>query len=548
MPGAFLTICRRWQQRRRSVSPPRPRRLPLRLLSVAVLVVLAGVVAAAALTTRNVVRDQERLILRERTGEVADVLVSAFSGVQSSLQLLGVIAESHQGDSQLFADATHSVTSSATQSWLVIAARQAGLTVTAAAGTGPAVGQTISGERGALARLALSRKGLVSGLLRDGSRERLVFALGQAAGPGTVVWQESAISPATPIPSTSASPWSSLDIALYLSDRPDPAALVLSTTKNLPPGGLGYPIQVGTNTWLVVASPTRPLAGSLAQDMPWIVLAVGGLAALLMTTVTETLGRKRDYAAAQVQERTASLRNTMAELENTQAHLVRQEKLAAVGQLASTIGHELRNPLGVIMNVLYLMESAMGGDPNDPVHRHFATAKREVSAATLIVSDLLDFAAGRAPLLAPVEVADLLAEALSVAPPPDGVRVIQGGEPDTVITADRDQIRQALLNLITNAYDSMPGGGVLTVSAAREQGSVHITVADTGIGMNSETRESIFTPFFTDKPRGIGLGLAVTKRVIDAHGGTITVDSTPSVGTSFTLTVPGEAATVGASR
>jgi signal transduction histidine kinase len=548
MPGAFLTICRRWQQRGRSVSPPRARRLPLRLLSVAVLVVLAGVVAAAALTTRNVVRDQERLILRERTGEVADVLVSAFSGVQSSLQLLGVIAGSHQGDSQLFADATHSVTSSATQSWLVITARQAGLTVTAAAGTGPAVGQTISGERGALARLALSRKGLVSGLLRDGSRERLVFALGHAAGPGTVVWQESAISPATPIPSTSASPWSSLDIALYLSDRPDPAALVLSTTKNLPPGGLGYPIQVGTNTWLVVASPTRPLAGSLAQDMPWIVLAVGGLAALLMTTVTETLGRKRDYAAAQVQERTASLRNAMAELENTQAHLVRQEKLAAVGQLASTIGHELRNPLGVIMNVLYLMESAMGGDPNDPVHRHFATAKREVSAATLIVSDLLDFAAGRAPLLAPVDVADLLAEALSVAPPPDGVRVIQGGEPDTVITADRDQIRQALLNLITNAYDSMPGGGVLTVSAAREQGSVHITVADTGIGMNSETRDSIFTPFFTDKPRGIGLGLAVTKRVIDAHGGTITVDSTPSVGTSFTLTVPGQAATVGASR
>jgi signal transduction histidine kinase len=164
------------------------------------------------------------------------------------------------------------------------------------------------------------------------------------------------------------------------------------------------------------------------------------------------------------------------------------------------------------------------------------------------VSDLLDFAAGRAPLLAPVDVADLLAEALSVAPPPDGVRVIQGGEPDTVITADRDQIRQALLNLITNAYDSMPGGGVLTVSAAREQGSVHITVADTGIGMNSETRDSIFTPFFTDKPRGIGLGLAVTKRVIDAHGGTITVDSTPSVGTSFTLTVPGQAATVGASR
>src|ERR1700689_2189734 len=120
MPGGFLLICRRWQRRRHSVTRPRARRLPLRLLSVAVLVVLAGVVAAAALTTRNVVRDQERLILRERTGEAADVLVSAFTGVQSSLQLLGVIAGSHQGDSQLFADAAHSVTTSATQSWLLI--------------------------------------------------------------------------------------------------------------------------------------------------------------------------------------------------------------------------------------------------------------------------------------------------------------------------------------------------------------------------------------------------------------------------------------------
>jgi signal transduction histidine kinase len=537
MPGAFLLIRRRSQQR-----------LPLRLLSVAVLVVLAGVVTAAALITRNVVRDQEQLILRERTGEAAAVLVSAFTGVQSSLQLLGVIAGSGQGGSQLFADAAHSVTTSATQSWLVITARQAGLRVTAAAGTGPAVGQAISGERGKLARLALSRKGLVSGLLRDGAGERLVFALGQAAGPGTVVWQESTISPTTAIPSTSASPWSSLDIAFYLSNRPDPADLVLATTKNLPAGGLAYPIQVGTDTWLVVASATRPLDGTLAQDMPWIILAGGALVAVLMTTAIETLSRKRDYADAQVQERTASLRNAMAELENTQANLVRQEKLAAIGQLASTIGHELRNPLAVIVNVLYLIESALGGDANDPVHRHFATARREVSAATLIVSDLLDYAAGREPILAPVDVADLLAEVLSVAPPPDGVRVIQRGDPGIVITADRDQIRQALLNLITNGYDSMPSGGVLTVSAAREQESVHLTVADTGIGMNQETRESIFTPFFTDKPRGIGLGLAVTKRVIDAHGGTITVDSTPSVGSSFTITVPAAAATVGASR
>jgi len=141
-----------------------------------------------------------------------------------------------------------------------------------------------------------------------------------------------------------------------------------------------------------------------------------------------------------------------------------------------------------------------------------------------------------------------VAEALSVAAPPDGMEIIQSGEPGAVIAADRDQIRQALLNLITNAYDSMPGGGVLTVSATRAAGSVHITVTDTGMGMDQETRDSMFTPFFTKKARGIGLGLAVTKRIIEAHGGAITVDSTPSAGSSFTLAVPAAAAMAGARR
>jgi two-component system sensor histidine kinase HydH len=239
-----------------------------------------------------------------------------------------------------------------------------------------------------------------------------------------------------------------------------------------------------------------------------------------------------------VEERTTSLRSAIAELETAQAQLIRQEKLAAVGQLASTVGHELRNPLAVVMNVLYLVEAGTGDDADNPIRRHLATAKREISAATLIVSDLLDFATGREPIPAPVNVAELVDEALSVVPPPEGVRVVQRDGPQLVINADRDQIRQALLNLITNGYDAMPSGGVLTVSTTSVPGSAHITVTDTGVGMDQETRDSIFIPFFTRKARGTGLGLAVTKRVIDAHGGTITVESTPSAGSSFTLAVP----------
>jgi signal transduction histidine kinase len=513
------------------------RRWSLRPISAVILLVLAAVAAASTLISLNFVAGQERLILRERTAEVAAVVGSAYTGTQTSLQLLGEIARTDQSRPQSFADAARSATTTGAQGWLVTTQSGTSLRVTAAVGNGAVVGQAVSGAQATLAHRALATKGLVSGLVRDGGTLRLAIALGGAAGPGTVVWQESAISPTTPTPTGPTSLWRSLNVAIYLSDRPDPSALVATSVKDLPVAGIQYPFRVGADTWLIVASSPRSLVGSLGQDMPWIVLVFGAATAVLMAAVVETISRRRDHASGLVKERTVALASVIAERETVQAELSRQENMAAIGRLAATVGHELRNPLAVVTNVLYLMKVGSKAAPNDSVHRHVATAEREISAATRIVSDLLDFAVGRGPILAPVEVSDLVTEAFQVVPPPAGVQVVREGEPQTV-KADRDQIRQALLNLITNAYDSMPDGGVLTVSTASTPGSAQITVTDTGTGMDEQTRNSIFTPFFTKKTRGIGLGLAVTKRVIEAHGGTIAVRTTPAMGSSFTLTLP----------
>jgi signal transduction histidine kinase len=520
---------------------------PIRAASVVTFLVLAGVVVISSLITRDVIRAQERLILHERTGEAAAVLGSAFSGSQTSLQLLGALARSSQDSATLFADAARSVTTGGGQVWLVTEQHGPNATVIAAAGHGPAVGGVLSGEQARLAHRALSATAMVTGLFRAGSARWVAFGLGRAAGPGTVVWEEAKISPGTTL-HLASSPFGNLDIAIYASARPSPATLLAATARHALTGGLEYPFPVGADTWLIVAASPHPIVGALAEDMPWIILAIGALAAVLMTAIVETLGRRRDYATALVEERTASLRTAIADLEQAQAQLIRQERLAAVGQLASTVGHELRNPLGVVMNVLYLMETGAGDDPDGPVRRHIATAKREISAATLIVSDLLDYSAARQPILAPVQVSELAAEALSVAPPPKGVQVVQDGEPQVMINADHDQIRQALLNLITNGYDAMPGGGTLTIVVAPAGESVEITVTDTGSGMDEETREGIFTPFFTKKARGIGLGLAVTKRIVEAHHGTITVRSAPAAGSSFTITVPAAPALAGVPR
>ncbi|HEY6280146.1 MAG TPA: ATP-binding protein [Streptosporangiaceae bacterium] len=516
----------------------RARWWPLRLVSTVILLVMGGVVVASALITLSVIRDQERLLLRERTGEAAAVLGGAFAGVQSSLLLLGAIAATDRGHPQLFASAAHPEVTAPGQGLLVTAQRGTQMTVTAAAGTAPAVGSAIPPDQVRLAHRALVTRGMVSGLVRQGSRRWIAFGLGNAAGPATVVWEESALASTVTTKPSASSPWGNLDIALYLSARPDPSTLILATTRNLPLAGAQYPFRVGADTWLLVTSSPGPLVGSLAENMPWVILVIGVIAVALTVTVVETMGRRRDYADRLVEERTASLQNAMTELEAAQARLVQQEKLAAVGQLASSVGHELRNPLAVIMNVLYLLEAGTGADADEATRRHLATAKRETSTATLIVSDLLDYARGREPILGPVQVCDLVTEALSVVPPPAGVQVVDHCDPGITIHADRDQIRQAVLNLITNGYESMPDGGVLTVSASSESGSAHITVTDTGMGMDTGTRENIFTPFYTSKARGIGLGLAVTQRVVEAHDGTIAVESTPSVGSSFTITVP----------
>jgi len=508
------------------------------LISAVTLVVLGGAVAASSLVAQNAIRDQERVLLQERAGEAASVLAGAFAGVQDSLELLGTLAVTNRGRPSTFASAARSVITTSNEGVLVTAQHGTSMVVTAATGNAPAVGQAIPADQDQLARRALSTTGMVSGVLPDGSRRWLAFAIGNAAGPGTVVWERAAFSAAASA-QLPTGPWGDLNLALYLSSRPEPTALLAATTSKLPlAGGVQYPFTVGADTWLLVASSPAPLVGTLVQDTPWIVLGIGAIVAALVTTVVEIQSRRRAYAATLVEERTASLRRAVTDLEQAQAQLVRQEKMAAMGQLASTVGHELRNPLAVIMNVLYLLETMAGAGASEAMRRHLATAKRETSAATLIVSDLLDYSAERVPMSTPVQLADLMTEALSVVPPPTGVEVVTHIEPDTDIHADRDQIRQVLLNLITNGYDSMPDGGVLDVSVRSAGDSAQITVTDTGMGMDEATTSRIFTPFYTTKSRGIGLGLAVTKRVVEAHGGTISLQSTPSVGTSFTVTVP----------
>jgi signal transduction histidine kinase len=242
---------------------------------------------------------------------------------------------------------------------------------------------------------------------------------------------------------------------------------------------------------------------------------------------------------ARVEERTRDLLAAREEL-------VRQERLAVLGQLAGGVGHELRNPLGVINNSIYYLKLVQP-DASGKVKQYLGVIEQEVHNAGKIISDLLDFAQTKPAEREPVAVAGLVRQTLERYPVPAPVELALELPDDLPkVFTDPRQVEQVLGNLVTNACQAMvpgpateaPRSGRLTISAARKKKMVTIAVKDTGTGITPENLTQLFEPLFTTKARGIGLGLAVSKKLAEANGGRIEVESELGKGSTFTLVLP----------
>jgi signal transduction histidine kinase len=522
------------------------RRSRLRWLSVTVLLVVSGLAVAGCLITRNVVSDQEHKLLKQRTEEAALYLSTAISSVQTELASLAASAAVTKEDPGAFAQSTKLLTS-VPGGFKAVALVRTGSTPSVIASTGSGLDQGLGPVRTAAVTKAVAKLGptgslVATPLFNVGDSRRLGFAYATINLPGALIYAEAEVTQTTQA-STQSQPFSELVAAVYAVPRVDSKQLVAATSgkEHVPLTGTTVAVKspVGQgDPWLLVAKARKPLVGSVATWTPWALLAAGLLAALLAAVIVETMARRREYAMGLVKIRTEELQQSLSDLASAHEQLVRQERLAAIGQLASTVGHELRNPLGVISNAVYLLRGDLGSEPTPAAQRHLATAEREVSAATVIVSDLLEFARERQPVVDDVDMTGLVDEVLSILPPPTGVTVEHNRDAVVTVRGDREMLRQVLLNLIGNGYQAMPDGGRLTVGASTAEGAVQLRVADTGVGMSADTQEHLFEPFFTTKPRGVGLGLAVTKRIVEAHSGTISVSSEEGHGTEFTVLLP----------
>jgi len=234
------------------------------------------------------------------------------------------------------------------------------------------------------------------------------------------------------------------------------------------------------------------------------------------------------------------------ELKEAQEELVRKEKLATLGQLAGGVGHELRNPLGVMSNAVYFLKATLT-EADATTKEYLDIIAAEVQTADKIIGDLLGFSRTRPAEREKTTVSDLVKQALQRQPVPEGVEVRTEVSAELApVRVDRGQIGQVLVNLVSNACQAMPQGGTLTIGAEpskggptrSQQSGIQIHVADTGCGMSKETLKKVFEPLFTTNARGIGLGLAVSKNLVENNGGSIEAQSQEGKGSTFTIVLP----------
>jgi PAS domain S-box-containing protein len=227
----------------------------------------------------------------------------------------------------------------------------------------------------------------------------------------------------------------------------------------------------------------------------------------------------------------------LRELEALREEVRRKDRLAALGQMAATIAHEIRNPLGGIQGFAALLQRDV---PEDDARRRLV--EKIISGTKSldrVVNELLEYTRPLELKIEPVDVSVLVAGAIEFLPAvPAGVRVINRAGADVSVRADASKLKQVLLNILLNAVQGVGDAGEIVVSVEANVDHVAIVVRDSGEGIAAEHLDKIFMPFFTTREKGTGLGLAAASKIVESHGGTIEAVSTPGQGATFHVRLP----------
>ena len=238
-----------------------------------------------------------------------------------------------------------------------------------------------------------------------------------------------------------------------------------------------------------------------------------------------------DRLELKVEERTR-------ELKRSQERLLKAQRLAVIGELASMIGHDLRNPLTGIAGAAYYLKRRLSLETDDKTKEMLKFIEKNVEYSNNIINDLLNYSREIRLELTKGDPKSIIRDALSLVKIPKNIRIVDLTENESEIKVDAHKLKRVFVNIIKNAVDAMPKGGTLTIKSKRSNDNLEIVFSDTGTGMSNEAMKKLWTLLFTTKAKGIGLGLPICKRLIEAHGGKISVKSILGKGTTLTVTIP----------
>jgi signal transduction histidine kinase len=242
-------------------------------------------------------------------------------------------------------------------------------------------------------------------------------------------------------------------------------------------------------------------------------------------------------------EMARSLAQREEELAHIQKKLIASESLSSMGKVAAAVAHEIRNILGVIKNSSYYLRDKAGAgvaeEQRVQIAKHLKIIQGEIGIAEGIITDLLAFATPLLPHMKEIDLHVLLREAAEKAAFPERIQVtLELGPSPRFIEGDPVLLGLVFLNILQNARQAMPDGGTVSVSSRAGERETSVVIADSGPGIREENLKLLFEPFFTTKAKGIGLGLSLSKRIVEEHGGRIEVESTVGKGTRFTVILP----------
>jgi signal transduction histidine kinase len=314
---------------------------------------------------------------------------------------------------------------------------------------------------------------------------------------------------------------------------------VMSAATSLELVGLVVAVVLACGAYLSLVLFLRPDQFVPADQWPYVILnaftfPIAGFLTYELLEANRAATRRAQRAAEQLAEANRNLQEAEAQVRRT-------ERLAALGQLSAGLAHEIRNPLSTIKGSAEMLLKNV--DANGAVaHELAGFISSEVDRTNALVTRFLDFARPLALRLEKTEITEVIDEAVAQVEkhtPPFDVSIYKNYSPDIAPFAlDRQLMERVLYNLLVNAAQASPPEGSITVKTRQSGDTVEIDVIDRGSGIAPKDRESIFNPFFTTKSSGVGLGLAIVSKIVDEHGGQITVESEPGAGSVFRVFLP----------